>query len=98
VFISFFYIGIVSTIAGTAGKRGFADGVGKVARFEIPKGVWYSEKHKSLFVCDYGNDKLRMVNVNDGMFVCIRFLSIFSFCPSYAFSFSLRMDSESCTI
>jgi DNA-binding beta-propeller fold protein YncE len=58
--------GVVSTLAGMAEKKGFTDGVGKAARFEYPKGIWYSDKHKAVFVCDYGNDRLRIVNVSDG--------------------------------
>lgn len=80
--INLFCLGAVSTIAGMAGKRGFADGVGKGARFESPKGIFYSDKYKAVFVCDYGNDKLRMVNVSDGIFILfsIYFVYIFIEC------------------
>lgn len=59
-------LGAVTTLAGSSGRRGSVDGVATKARFEYPKGIWYSDKEKVLFVCDYGNDKLRTVNVSDG--------------------------------
>ena len=54
--------GDVSTLAGS--QQGFADGNGKVVEFSHPAGICFDENSQSLFVCDYGNSKLRRVQLN----------------------------------
>ena len=54
--------GEVSTLAGS--QQGFADGNGKVVEFSHPAGICFDENSQSLFVCDYGNSKLRQVQLN----------------------------------
>ena len=54
--------GGVSTLAGS--QRGFADGNGKAAKFNLPTGICFDENSQSLLVCDYGNNMLRWVQLN----------------------------------
>jgi hypothetical protein len=56
-------VGAVSTIAGS-GEYGFSDGTGHAARFNCPIGICYDEYSQSMLVCDYGNNKLRRVQLN----------------------------------
>lgn len=50
---------VVTTIAGTAGASGSADGVGSIARFSSPWGLTCDGT--SLFVCDAGNHTVRNI-------------------------------------
>ena len=52
--------GLVTTLAGTAGSSGSADGSGAVARFNFPKGIAVDSEN-NLFVVDGGNDTIRKV-------------------------------------
>ena len=52
--------GVVSTLAGTAGVKGSADGTGSAAQFNGPNGVAVDGKG-NLFVADSGNNTIRMV-------------------------------------
>jgi DNA-binding beta-propeller fold protein YncE len=54
--------GGVTTLAGTFGASGFADGAGAAARFAQPYGV-VQRKDGSLVVIDYENQKLRIVTL-----------------------------------
>ena len=51
---------VVTTLAGAAGSRGNADGVGNVARFNTPFGV-AADRAGNLFVADSQNNTIRKV-------------------------------------
>ena len=53
----------VSTIAGTAGSSGSADGIGAAARFNAPTGLAVSASG-ALFVTDTGNNTIRKILLN----------------------------------
>jgi type 1 glutamine amidotransferase len=55
--------GIVSTLAGFAGNRGSADGVGSAARFSSPSGIAV-DGSGNLYVADTGNDTIRRITPN----------------------------------
>lgn len=57
--------GTVTTIAGTMGMAGNADGVGAVARFDRPQGI-AADRAGALFVADTGNHTIRRVEVSTG--------------------------------
>ena len=67
-------IGRVSTLAGSAAE-GDANGNGNRARFNVPMGLWFDEKHQSLLVCDYLNDKLKRVSLKGMLNIAISFFS-----------------------
>src|SRR5262249_18985584 len=50
--------GVVTTLAGTAGMSGSADGTGATARFNRPTGV-AADSAGNLYVADQGNDTIR---------------------------------------
>lgn len=52
--------GVVTTIAGTAGVAGTADGTGTAARFNRPRGIAV-DGNGNLFVTDYSNATLRQI-------------------------------------
>ena len=52
--------GVVSTVAGTAGIRGSADGTGTAAQFSFPTGLSV-DSAGNLYVADYGNNTIRKV-------------------------------------
>lgn len=52
--------GIVSTLAGTAGKHGSADGVGSAASFYMPFGLTV-DNSGNVYVADTFNDLIRMI-------------------------------------
>ena len=53
--------GVVTTLAGTAGTAGSADGTGAAALFRDPTGVAYDPTTGDLFVADAANDTIRMI-------------------------------------
>ena len=55
--------GLVTTIAGQAGQRGSADGMGTAARFSGPEGI-VADAAGNLFVADSGNRLIRKIAVN----------------------------------
>ncbi|EOD20530.1 hypothetical protein EMIHUDRAFT_65371, partial [Emiliania huxleyi CCMP1516] len=57
--------GAVTTLAG-GGTMGSADGVGDAAQFYNPSGIAISPDGGALFVADYGNHKIRRVEVATG--------------------------------
>jgi streptogramin lyase len=52
--------GVVTTLAGTAGSSGSADGTGSAARFYYPQGVAV-DSSGNVYVADFGNYKIRKV-------------------------------------
>ena len=54
--------GLVSTVAGT-GVSGNADGVGTAASFKLIKAIAF-DKNDNLFIADYGDNKIRKLNVD----------------------------------
>jgi len=52
--------GLVSTLAGTYGKSGSADGSGGAARFNGPKGLAV-DSSGNIYVADYGNKTIRKI-------------------------------------
>ena len=56
--------GVVTTLAGNAGKRGFADGIGPAAEFQYPFDITYVDKH--LYVTDTSNHTIRKIEVYTG--------------------------------
>jgi len=57
--------GIVSTLAGSAGQRGSADGLGSAARFAAPRAL-AADAAGTVFVADTENHCIRMITA-DGM-------------------------------
>jgi hypothetical protein len=55
--------GIVTTIAGSAGVTGSADGIGSVARFDHPAGIAV-DRNNILYVADTGNSTIRRICFN----------------------------------
>ncbi len=58
--------GQVTTIAG-CGKQGFADGQGQSAMFSSPQSICFSQFHDCLFVCDYLNNRIRIIELKTGI-------------------------------
>jgi hypothetical protein len=56
----------VSTIAGTAGVFGSADGTGPTAQFGQPDGVVLSPDGTTLYVADFGNSTIRKMDLSTG--------------------------------
>jgi DNA-binding beta-propeller fold protein YncE len=52
--------GTVTTVAGTAGVTGSADGTGSAAQFNSPFGMVF-DSHGNLYVADSGNNTIRMI-------------------------------------
>jgi hypothetical protein len=52
--------GVVTTLAGSAGARGFVDGIGSVARFNIPHGMAV-DPGGNVYVGDIANDAIRKI-------------------------------------
>lgn len=59
-------VGVVTTIAGTAGSSGFADGSGSAAQFNQPAGI-ARDKSGNLYVADTGNDTIRKIDSNNNV-------------------------------
>jgi len=57
--------GVVTTLAGTAGSSGSADGTGTAALFFNPQGI--ATDGTNLYVTDYGNHTLRKVVIATGV-------------------------------
>jgi sugar lactone lactonase YvrE len=58
--------GVVSTLAGTAGMDGSADGAGPAARFYFPDGI-ASDGSGNLYVADAGNNTIRKIVIATGV-------------------------------
>src|SRR5437660_496135 len=52
--------GVVSTVAGSAGVSGSADGTGRTARFDYPEGIAL-DKSDNVYVADTVNHTIRMI-------------------------------------
>ena len=85
--------GEVSTLAGSADK-GDANGNGHGARFNVPVGLWFDEKHQSLLVCDFGNGKLKRVSLKGMLNIAISFFSTYHLHHTSS-SFHLILSSSS---
>lgn len=55
--------GDVTTLAGKAGEFNKTDGVGENARFSAPYGLAIDAANQNLYVGDYGNDRIRKINL-----------------------------------
>lgn len=55
---------VVTTLAGTAGVTGAADGTGSAAQFNGPRGITISGAN--LYVTDYGNNTIRKIVIATG--------------------------------
>jgi DNA-binding beta-propeller fold protein YncE len=53
--------GVVTTIAGTAGQDGSADGTGAAARVNRPEAIAFDPTNGDLFVADTDNDTIRRI-------------------------------------
>jgi hypothetical protein len=58
--------GVVTTLAGTAGTMGSADGTGAAARFNNPNGIT-SDGAGNLYVADYSNYTVRKIVIATGV-------------------------------
>ena len=56
----------VTTICGLPGSAGQQDGRGTEARFSSPWGIAVDQTRSKLVVADYGNHRIRVVNLADG--------------------------------
>jgi hypothetical protein len=56
--------GVVTTIAGTAGTPGSADGTGTAATFFLPGGI--TTDGANLYLADYGNSTIRRIVIATG--------------------------------
>jgi uncharacterized alkaline shock family protein YloU len=61
--------GVVTTIAGTAGSSGSADGTGTWARFYAPYGI--TTDGTNLYVADYSNHTIRKIVISTGVVTTI---------------------------
>ena len=59
--------GVVTTVAGTAGSSGSADGTGAAARFQSPGGLALDAQGGNLYVSDTSNHTLRKVVLATGV-------------------------------
>jgi sugar lactone lactonase YvrE len=59
--------GEVTTLAGTAGKSGTADGTGPAALFNTPSGITLSSDGTTLYVADTANNTIRKVALATGL-------------------------------
>ncbi len=61
--------GMVSTLAGTAGKKGGHDGIGSAARFNRPFGM--TTDGKNLYVTDSNNHTVRQIDIDTGAVITL---------------------------
>ncbi len=58
--------GAVTTLAGTAGALGYADGTGTLASFNYPKGIVIDATGSNLYVTDQLNHAIRRIDLSTG--------------------------------
>jgi uncharacterized repeat protein (TIGR01451 family) len=58
--------GVVTTLAGTAGVVGYADGIGPAAQFAYPESVAVDSAGSTVYVADTFNQVVRKINVSTG--------------------------------
>jgi DNA-binding beta-propeller fold protein YncE len=58
--------GAVTTLAGTSGMNGFADGTGAAALFDNPEGLAVDPTGTTLYVADTGNGAIRALDISSG--------------------------------
>jgi uncharacterized repeat protein (TIGR01451 family) len=58
--------GVVTTLAGTPGVMGYADGIGPAARFANPYSVAVDSAGSTVYVADTFNQVVRKINVSTG--------------------------------
>jgi sugar lactone lactonase YvrE len=56
--------GIVKTIAGKTGQKGFDDGDGNLATFNNPTGLALNENEDALYIADTGNHTIRKISLS----------------------------------
>jgi ribosomal protein S11 len=56
--------GAVTTLAGSAGQKGSADGTGAAARFDVPAGI--TTDGTNLYVADSSNNTIRKIVISTG--------------------------------
>jgi len=59
--------GLVGTIAGKDGVRGFQDGHASSALFWSPAGLFFDVKERCLYIADSGNNRIRKLEMQTGM-------------------------------
>jgi hypothetical protein len=59
-------LGVVTTLAGSPGAQGSADGVGGYARFNSPSGICLIDSSSTLYVTDTGNHTIRKIDIATG--------------------------------
>ncbi|MDO3626981.1 T9SS type A sorting domain-containing protein [Mucilaginibacter sp. BT774] len=64
----------VTTLAGTSGNQFELDGISSIAAFNRPSGIVF-DGSSYLYVCDYGGNTIRKVNVSTGTVTTIAGLS-----------------------
>ena len=58
--------GAVSTLAGSSGAGAFAEGLGALAAFNLPRGLALSGNGDALFIADFGNLRVRRYSTSSG--------------------------------
>lgn len=77
--------GAVTTLAGTAGVKGFLDRTGAAAKFNNPTGITIDDG-TNLFLTDSGNNVIRKVVIETGAVTTLSASSIDTGTPSYLFT------------
>lgn len=77
--------GAVTTLAGTAGVKGFLDRTGAAAKFNNPTGITIDDGI-NLFLTDSGNNVIRKVVIETGAVTTLSASSIDNGTPSYLFT------------
>lgn len=58
--------GVTTTLAGTAGTSGSANGTGTAATFSSPRGICLDGTNTNLYVADTGNHQIRKIVISTG--------------------------------
>ena len=57
-----FSLGLVSTLAGTAGSTGSSNGLGTYAKFDTPSGISSPDSNGNIDVGDFYNNLIRKIS------------------------------------